>query len=155
MNEKIVTMMMMITFITIGINGTLAMNAQLLDAEGRSILVHTNLVNNQITDLSEKDFDTNSPCGDATSQEPGLAEGCVPITITDSRGNTQAGGLDPLSTFVIIVGGVQIILLYFSTTYPFLSPITFAIFGIVTSIQAFTVAYFASIVLRSIFGRIV
>lgn len=148
MNDKLLTMAFMVTFIAIGINGFLVMGSQFVDQEGNTIPAFTNLTNNAITDLQNESYDINAPTSNS-SDAPADAEGFTPITV-----GGQIAGLQPLQYLEIGVLGIQNVLLWFGGTFPMFVPITTAILVFVTVMQMIAVAYIGSVLVRSIFGRV-
>lgn len=153
MNDKILTMAMMLTFIMIGINGFLLMaSTNLYDQTGNPLNIYYDLEDSgygsQIqTDVESIEIGTDI---EMSSTVPSQQQGIVV-----AKQNSNPIGLDYMGLFAKLGIGVQLVLLNISTLFPIISPITNAIVLFAFLIQGYVVAYLGSILIRGILGRIV
>lgn len=150
MNDKIMSIGMFLFFILIGINGFLLMGANLYDSEGNNLDLFYGMTSSGLSgNIADKDIGVSATL-DSSSTTPSTTQGFTPVKIDD-----QPAGLDLLSQMTIMVAGTQLIMLKFSELFPIISPITNAIVFLVTAIQLLVVGYLGSMLVRSIFGRVV
>ena len=153
MNDKILTMAMMPTFIMIGINGFLYMaSTNLYDQTGNQLNIYYGLddggYGSQIqTDVESIDIGTDT---EFSSSVPSQQQGIVV-----AKQNDNPIGLDYMNLFGKLGFGVQLVLLNLSALFPIISPITNSIVIFAFLIQGYVIAYLGSILIRGILGRVV
>lgn len=150
MNDKVLTMGIMIFFLMIGVNGFLLMGSNLLDQEGNSLDMFYGLSTSGLgSDIQNADLEITTDVT-ASTDLPSSNQGFTPITI-----DSQPAGLNPLNQMIVMVAGVQLVMLKFSELFPIIAPITNSIVFFVTAIQLFVGAYLGGQLVRSIFGRVI
>lgn len=150
MNDKILTIGMFLFFILIGINGFLLMGANLYDQSGNNLTLFYGMTDSGLSgDIADKEINVSATL-DSSSTTPSTTQGFTPVQI-----NQDPAGLNIISQMTIMVAGTQLIMLRFSEMFPIISPITNAIVFLVTAIQLLVVGYLGSVLVRSIFGRVV
>jgi hypothetical protein len=152
MNDKILTMALMLTFIMIGINAFLFMaSSNLYDEQGNQLSIYYGLdsggFGQQIqTDAENIDIDTGVSI---SSSAPSTIQGITAVTREDNPvGLSYGQDLQKLGI------GVQLVMLKFSDLFPMLSPIVNAIVFFAFAVQGFALAYLGSVLIRGILGRI-
>ena len=152
MNDKILTMALMLFFIMIGINAFLYMaSSNLYEENGTQLNIYYGLdsggfgqeVEDKATDIS---IDTDT---DFSSTLPSQSQGIVAV-----QSNSNPVGLDYTAELTKIGIGVQLVLLKLSDMFPIMAPILNAIVFFAFAIQGIAIAYLGSILIRGILGRI-
>jgi len=152
MNDKILTMSLMLFLIMIGINAFLYMaSSNLYDTSGNQLNIYYGLdsggFGQQVQDDSEgTTIDTGVSI---SSSVPSQQEGMTAVET-----NSNPVGLNYMAEIQKIGIGVQLVMLKLSNLFPILSPIINAIVFFAFAIQGFAVAYLGSILIRGVLGRI-
>lgn len=150
MNDKVLTMGILMFFLMIGVNGFLLMAANLYDGNGNTLDMFYGLSSNNLSQgIADDDLEVTTSVS-ASSTTPSSSQGFTPVTIND-----EPAGLNPLNQMAVMVAGVQLVMLKFGDLFPIISPITGAVVFFVTAIQLLVGAYLGGQLVRSIFGRII
>jgi hypothetical protein len=152
MNDKILTMALMLSLVMIGINAFLLMaSTNLYDTEGNQLDIYYGLdsgaYGSQVqTDAQSIDFDSGVSI---SSELPSEQEG---LTVVSRNDNPI--GMDVTNELAKLGLGVQLVMLKFSEMFPVLTPIVNAVVFFAFAIQGLAIAYLGSILIRGILGRI-
>jgi hypothetical protein len=152
MNDKVLTMALMLTFIMIGVNAFLFMaSTNLYDDAGNPLNIYYGMDSGAFgeeieTDNSAIDIDTGVSISSAA---PSTIQGVTAVTRNDNP-----IGLESAQDLTKLGIGVQLVMLKLGELFPIITPILNAIVFIAFAIQGFAVAYLGSIMIRGILGRI-
>lgn len=152
MNDKILTIALMLTLVMIGVNAFLYMaSTNLYDTNGNQLNIYYGLdegaYGSQVQ-TNAQNIDIGSGVS-ISSDVPSQQEGFTPATIASNPvGSFYGNDLQKLGL------GVQLVMLKFSEMFPVLTAIVNAIVLFTFLIQGLAVAYVFSILVRGIFGRL-
>ena len=150
MNDKILTMALMMFLIIMGINSFLFMaSTNMYDTEGHQLNIYLGI------DDYSNDIQTNAQSieiGTDTEFSSSLPATQQGITAVQRDGNPV--GLATGADLAKLGIGVQLVLLKLATMFPIISPITSALIAFAFAIQGLAIAYLGSILIRGILGRI-
>ena len=152
MNEKVLTMALMLVFVMIGINAFLLMaSTNLYDEQGNQLNIYYGMDTGGFGQTIQDDASAISISSGVSisSTAPGDQQGLTVV----SRNNNPIG-LDTATDLTKLGIGSQLVLLKLSEMFPIISPITNGIAFFVFAIQSFALAYLGSILIRGILGRI-
>lgn len=152
MNDKILTMALMLFFIMIGINAFLFMaSTNLYDESGNQLNIYYGLENQSMGgDLEDKaNATTISTDVSLSSTAPSTLQGLAIVNT-----NEVPSGISYTTELIKLGIGVQLVMLKLSDLFPIIAPIINAIVFFAFAIQGFAVAYLGSIMIRGILGRI-
>ena len=152
MNDKLLTMALMLTLIMIGINAFLFMaSTNMYDSTGNKLNIYYGMDSGAFgeTIISDNNSITIDSGVSISSTAPGSSEG-----ITVVKRNDNPIGLEATQDLTKLGIGVQLVMLKLSDLFPILSPILNAISILAFAIQGFAAAYLGSIMIRGILGRI-
>lgn len=153
MNDKMLTMSLFLVLIMIGVNAFLLMAAtNLYDNNGNEIAIFYGLDNGAlgsqlqddaagITVSTGSDFSSTAPVVNATIDPP-IKSGGNPI------------GLEFTQYFTIMVAGLELVMLKFSSLFPILAPIINALVFFAAALKIFAMAFLGSQLVRAIVGRV-
>ena len=152
MNDKVLTIAIMLSFVLIGVNGFLLMASEnLYDTQGQPLQIYYGMETGGYGDQVRTDADgieigsDVSISSDLPSQQQGL--------IIAQRDNTPLG-LAATTDLAKIVFGVELVMLKFSEMFPVLSPIINVFVLFAAALKTFVTAYLTSLLVRGILGRI-
>jgi len=149
MNDKVLSIAIMLVLVTIGINSFYALAGGFYDMEGDPIGSYdSEQFNSQYNQVHNADITISSGETGATSTQPSGEDSVQAFEI-----NGGLGGLEAARTITNMTTGTQQILLSWEREYLFLSPIFWGIIFVISAIQIFVAGYFASVIVRAIFGR--
>lgn len=154
MNEKWFNYAIALTIVMILVNSFITIGASQPNADGSSILYLVNNVNNAFSYSEQKssgDFYVQSPSGES-SQTPVSEQEFTPIKRTIDDNPVGFNGFDAAVTMAL---GVEMVMLTLSQIFTPVAPLFLAFAAIAFFIKAIAVAWLGSLVIRSIFGRIV
>jgi len=152
MNDKILTMALMLTLIMIGINAFLFMaSSNMYDESGNKLNIYygmdTGAFGEQI--ISDNNNITIDSGVSMSSTAPSTSTG-----VTVVQRNDTPIGVEATQDLTKLGIGVQLVMLKLGDLFPILSPILNAISILAFAIQGFAVAYLGSIMIRGILGRV-
>jgi len=152
MNDKVLTMALMLTLIMIGINAFLFMaSTNLYDESGNKLNIYYGMDTGAFGEEIISDNNTISISSDVSmsSTAPSTFTGVTVVQRNDNPiGVESAQDLQKLGI------GVQLVMLKLGDLFPIISPILNAITFLAFAIQGFAVAYLGSIMIRGILGRV-
>ena len=152
MNDKILTMALMLFMIMIGINAFLYMaSTNLYNENGLPLNIYYGMdaggFGSQVqTNAEGIDISTDV---ELSSTTPSTTQGFTPANVLDNPVGAVYG--NELAKLGI---GVQLVMLKLGSMFPIISPILNAITFLAFAIQGFAMAYLFSILVRGIFGRL-
>jgi hypothetical protein len=152
MNDKVLTMALMLFMIMIGINAFLYMGSTNLYNENSLPLniyygMDEGAFGSQVQTTAEGiEISTDV---EMSSTTPSTTQGFTPATVSDNPVGVVYG--NELAKLGI---GVQLVMLKLGSMFPIISPILNAITFLAFVIQGFAMAYLFSILVRGIFGRL-
>ncbi len=152
MNDKILTMALMLFMIMIGINAFLFMASTNLYSEtGQPLNIYYGMdeggFGSQVQTTAEG-IQVNTDV-EMSSTTPSGTQGFTPATVAENPVGAVFG--NELAKLGI---GVQLVMLKLGSMFPIISPILNAIAFLAFAIQGFAMAYLFSILVRGIFGRL-
>jgi hypothetical protein len=152
MNDKVLTMALMLFMIMIGINAFLYMGStNLYNENGEPLNIYYGMdegaFGSQVQTNAE-DIEINTDV-EMSSTTPSTTQGFTPATVSDNPVGAVYG--NELAKLGI---GVQLVMLKLSSMFPIIAPILNAITFLAFAIQGFAIAYLFSILVRGIFGRL-
>jgi hypothetical protein len=152
MNDKVLTMALMLFMIMIGINAFLYMGStNLYNENGEPLNIYYGMdegaFGSQVQTNAE-DIEINTDV-EMSSTTPSTTQGFTPATVSDNPVGAVYG--NELAKLGI---GVQLVMLKLGSMFPVISPILNAITFLAFAIQGFAIAYLFSILVRGIFGRL-
>lgn len=136
------------------VNAFITIGATQPNADGSSNLYLLNNVNNAFSysqQESSSEFYVESPSGES-SQTPVSEQEFTPIKRTIDDNPVGFNGFDAAVTMAL---GVEMVMLTLSQIFAPVAPLFLAFAAIAFFIKAVAVAWLGSLVIRSIFGRIV
>jgi hypothetical protein len=152
MNDKVLTMALMLFMIMIGINAFLYMGStNLYNENGLPLNIYYGMdegaFGSQVQTTAEGiEISTDV---EMSSTTPSTTQGFTPATVSDNPVGVVYG--NELAKLGI---GVQLVMLKLGSMFPIISPILNAITFLAFVIQGFAMAYLFSILVRGIFGRL-
>jgi len=152
MNDKILSIAFMLTFIMIGINAFLYMGStNLYDEEGNQLNIYYGLdtggFGTQVQTKAE-DIEIGTDL-ETSSTVPSQQQGIV-----IAKTNNEPTGLSYTNELAKLGIGVQLVMLKLSDLFPIMSPILNGIVIFAFAVQGLAIAYLTSILVRGILGRI-
>jgi hypothetical protein len=152
MNDKVLTMGLMLFMIMIGINAFLYMaSTNLYNENGLPLNIYYGMdegaFGSQVQNTAEGiEISTDV---EMSSTTPSTTQGFTPATVSENPVGVVYG--NELAKLGI---GVQLVMLKLSSMFPIIAPILNAITFLAFAIQGFAMAYLFSILVRGIFGRL-
>ncbi len=153
MNEKWFNYAISLTIVMILVNAFITIGASQPNADGTSNLYLLNNVNNAFSysnQKSDSNFYLDPPTSDS-SQSPTNEQGFTPIKRSIDDNPVGFNGFDAAITMAL---GIEMIMLTLSQIFLPVAPLFLAFAAIAFFIKAIAVAWLGSIVLRTIFGRV-
>lgn len=154
MNEKWFNYAVAMTILMIFVNAFITIGASQLNADGSSNLYLVNNVNNAFSYSNQKSNSTfyiGTSTGDS-SQSPTNEQGFTPIKRSIDDNPVGFNGFDAAITMAL---GVEMLMLTLSTIFSPVAPLFLAFAAIAFLIKAIAIAWLGSILVRSIFGRVI
>lgn len=152
MNDKVLTMALMLFMIMIGINAFLYMaSTNLYNENGLPLNIYYGMDEGAFGSQVQTNAEGIEISTDVemSSTTPSQTQGFTPATVSENPVGAVYG--NELAKIGI---GVQLVMLKLSSMFPIIAPILNAITFLAFAIQGFAMAYLFSILVRGIFGRL-
>jgi len=154
LNEKWFNYAVTLTIIMILVNAFITIGASQPNSDGSSNLYLTSNVNNAFSYTNQRadsNFYIQAPTTDS-SQSPTNEQGFTPIKRGIDNNPVGFNGFDAAVTMAL---GVEMVMLTLAAIFSPVAPLFLAFAAIAFFIKAIAIAWLGSILLRTIFGRVI